>query len=92
MKIQGSKGNAYANRLGTNPKFSRKRYVFIHLAYNDTYKIKIVNPRTFKTDAEVSDIYADELSYILETLWETEETLKAWEKNNKSSANFSKVN
>ena len=72
-------------------KFSRKRYVFIHLAYNDTYKIKIVNPRTFKTDAEVSDIYADELSYILETLWETEETLKAWEKNNQSSANFSTV-
>ena len=27
MKIQGSKGNAYANRLGANPKFSRKRWL-----------------------------------------------------------------
>tara|TARA_R100000773_G_C4220482_1_gene119189 strand:+ start:3339 stop:3704 length:366 start_codon:yes stop_codon:yes gene_type:complete len=71
-------------------KFSRERYVFIHLAYNDTYKIKIVNPKTFKTEAEATDIYADELSHILETLWETEETLKVWRKMDRTY-DFTKV-
>tara|TARA_R100001510_G_scaffold48822_1_gene46850 strand:+ start:5727 stop:6044 length:318 start_codon:yes stop_codon:yes gene_type:complete len=61
-----------------NTSLYRKAIVVIELNYSDTYNIKLMKPKTYEELQKVKGIYADELSYTLEGLWENKETLKAW--------------
>ena len=50
-------------------------HVFIKLNASDTYDVTIKNNRQ-KIVNDYSNLYCDELSYVLDSMWESEEYLK----------------
>ena len=54
--------------------------VIILLTWADDYTIKLYNSINELIDTK-ERVYADELSDLLETMWETQETKKIWDKN-----------
>ena len=60
---------------------SKIKYATVKIFLNgaDLYDIKIINKRGRNLEVK-TDIYCDQLSSILESMWEEKETLKNWNK------------
>ena len=56
----------------------KKAIVTIMLTYSDEYTIKIHSKDYEELDSR-ENVHAPELSYVLESLWETTNTLNKWE-------------
>jgi len=69
------RGALYFDIIGTSKFPHRVHTVMIVLTGADLYKIKIVD-RKGKLKAEANGVYCDQLTHTLESLWETEETMK----------------